>query len=126
MKRLVLTIILLTGLVACDPPAVIPESSRQGDLVTVTLTVTEPFDLATLVLSSDVPLTASQVSDPRCADGPLVDGLIPFVMCDLGDLIPQETVTVTVQSEAPVYCLAGGYESASAASYRPIPCVVSD
>jgi hypothetical protein len=126
MKRLVLTLILLTGLVACDPPAVIPESSRQGDIVTVTMTVTEPFYLTSLVLSSDVPLSASQVSDPRCADGPAVDGLIPFVMCDLGGLKMGESVSIGVLSESPIYCLAGGYESASAVSYRTIPCAVSD
>jgi hypothetical protein len=126
MRRLVTTLILLTGLFACTPAAQ-PTIERDGDTVTARITVEEPLYLASLILAHEngAPLTGENVSDPRCTEG-RVEGLALYMACDLGTIQPGQGVTVVAKTTLPLTCLAGGYTSANATSYRTVPCKVAD
>lgn len=125
MKRY-LALILLMGLAACTP-SVTPTVERDGDTVTARINVEKPLYLASVILAhkNGAPLTRENVSDPRCTEG-RVDGLALYVACNFGTVLPGQGVKVVAKTALPLTCLAGGYESTNATSYRAVPCKVTD
>lgn len=102
---------LVVLLLAACAPTLTATLIRSGEAVTITITVTEPVDLAGVTIIGD----DLETTDERCS---MVEDALS---CDLGNLQPGSSTIIALRG-VDVSCIASGYAGSGVADFRVFRC----